>query len=231
MIYLSTRLRNLWFLISRAHFSLLLRKIATRIYSNRYSYGLRRDLRNSIGLPEEPFALTIRPLTPVEVSTLLEVYRSEEDPNFDLEIIDRMEHVHADIPTCYGAFNEEGDLVFIQWLMGPDQNERIQSYFNSIYPVLAEGEALLENALTLNGYRGHGVMGAAVARIAEIGKTRGVHTVITFVAEENEPSLRGCRRAGFLPYLLRHERWVMFRRKLEFTKLSGHSGWPAEFLD
>jgi len=231
MIYFSTRLRNLWFLIRHAHFSLLARKIATRLYSNKYSYGLRRDLGIRFRAPEPPFALTIRPLCCDDVSRIFDLRRPGQHPDFVEELIDRLEHVHADIPTCYVALNDKGDPVFIQWLMGPEQNKRIQSYFNGIYPILAEDEALLENGLTLDGYRAQGVMGAAVARIAEIGKTRGLNTVITFVGEHNGPSLRGCIRAGFTPYLVRHERWMLFRRKLEFSRFPGLARLPDEFLD
>ena len=40
-----------------------------------------------------------------------------------------------------------------------------------------------------------------------------------FVAEENIPSLKGCKKAGFEPYLRRADRWRMFRHASTFGPL------------
>ena len=41
-----------------------------------------------------------------------------------------------------------------------------------------------------------------MAQIAERGTDLGARWVITFVTVDNIPSLKGCQRAGFVPYLL-----------------------------
>lgn len=46
----------------------------------------------------------------------------------------------------------------------------------------------------------------AMAKIAEKGKDLGARRVVTFVAHDNLPALKGCKRAGFSPYLVRRER-------------------------
>jgi hypothetical protein len=51
------------------------------------------------------------------------------------------------------------------------------------------------------------------------GPHLGARWVITFVTTDNEPSLKGCHRAGFCPYVLRRERWLLFRRRLSFEPL------------
>jgi len=40
------------------------------------------------------------------------------------------------------------------------------------------------------------------------------------VDEENAASLKGCARAGFVPYLRRHERFRLFRRYVSFTPVA-----------
>nr|WP_246603325.1 GNAT family N-acetyltransferase [Falsiroseomonas tokyonensis] len=90
--------------------------------------------------------------------------------------------------------------------MGPSQNAKIQSFFPAQwFPVLQENEALLENAYTPVAYRGNGIMSAAMALIAERAVDLGCRYVITFVERDNVPSLRGCRKSGFSPYLVRTE--------------------------
>ena len=71
-------------------------------------------------------------------------------------------------------------------------------------------------------------MPAAMARIAERGKDIGARYVMTFVAESNTPSLKGCKRAGFYLYMMRREKWFLFRRKLTFTKLPENTPYPFD---
>ena len=44
-------------------------------------------------------------------------------------------------------------------------------------------------------------MASAMAQIAARAADGGVRWVVTFVDEANTPSLKGCERAGFAPYL------------------------------
>jgi RimJ/RimL family protein N-acetyltransferase len=95
----------------------------------------------------------------------------------------------------------------------------LRAYFKGIFPRLAPDEALLEGAYTPAQYRGLGIMPAAMARIAEHGVAIGARWVVTFVSDDNIPSLKGCDRAGFSPFVRRVERWKGLRRTLTFTFL------------
>jgi hypothetical protein len=52
-------------------------------------------------------------------------------------------------------------------------------------------------------------MAPAVAWVAE--QDPRARWAVTYVDRSNIPSLRGCRRAGFYPYLLTNDRWRLFR--------------------
>ena len=95
------------------------------------------------------------------------------------------------------AIDQNGDPCYAQWPISAVDNERIQKYFRGTFPVLAPDEALLEGAFTPESHRGKGIMPRAMALIAEGARNLGARYVITFVAEENIPSLKGCKRAGF----------------------------------
>ena len=47
----------------------------------------------------------------------------------------------------------------------------------------------------------------------------GARWAITFVDEGNTPSLKGCERAGFAPYLRRVEMYRAFYRVIAFVQL------------
>ncbi len=90
-----------------------------------------------------------------------------------------------------------------------------------------QDEALLENAYTPVNYRGMGIMAAAMALIAERAAEFDARYVLTFVGVDNIASLKGCERAGFLPYLVRKQEQYCFNlvRKLAFEAL------PTTFPD
>jgi hypothetical protein len=95
-------------------------------------------------------------------------------------------------------------------------------------PRLAPGEALLEGAYTPDTHRGLGIMAHAMARIAEHAKELGASSVITFVAADNIASLKGCKKAGFYPYVERKVIWRYGRRQAVFTPLSSAFRFPHE---
>jgi RimJ/RimL family protein N-acetyltransferase len=59
-----------------------------------------------------------------------------------------------------------------------------------------------------------------MAQIAERADQFGARCVVTFVDEGNAASLKGCARAGFVPYLRRQEQFRLFRRRVSFTPLT-----------
>ena len=113
---------------------------------------------------------------------------------------------------------------YFQWLMGPAHNAQIQAFFQESFPLLRPHEALLEGAYTPAQYRGMGIMPAAMAEIAERAAEIGARYVITFVDRLNIASLKGCKKAGFNPYVERHDAQLLFRSKRSFTLL------PEPFL-
>jgi hypothetical protein len=62
-------------------------------------------------------------------------------------------------------------------------------------------------------------MGAAMSQVAEKAADFGARWVITFVDERNAASVKGCVRAGFSPYLRRHEKFRWFYRQIQFEPI------------
>jgi RimJ/RimL family protein N-acetyltransferase len=104
----------------------------------------------------------------------------------------------------------------MQWVVPAAENQRLKQVSGNLYPTLQPEEALLEGAYTPEAYRGMGIMGAAMALVAERAADHGARWVITFVDEHNPASFKGCVRAGFSPYLRRHERFRLFHRSVSF---------------
>lgn len=182
--------------------------------------GLRRDLEIPFSAPAAKIDLTVRPMVDDDIRILFDLTSpglSEEERELRKS---RGELAAEGVGTPYVAVNADGEPCYVQWLLRPDENERLRDYFNGVFPRLRSDEALLEGAFTPEAHRGKGIMPCAMARIAEHGRDIGARWIVTFVTETNIPSLKGCDRAGFAPYVRRTERWNGLRRTLTFAPLT-----------
>jgi GNAT superfamily N-acetyltransferase len=198
------------------------RAVIYRLYSDSASVGLRRDLQAPCAAPP-PAAkrqFQVRPLAPDDELAWLDV---REPGLSDEQVYARLGQarlLRSGLQTCHLAVEPDGSPCYMQWLILSNQNDRVRAFFGNLYPRLAPDEALLEGAYTPEAYRGQGIMAAAMAQIAERADRFGARWVLTFVDESNAASLKGCARAGFVPYLRRSERFRLFRRSVSFTPVS-----------
>jgi hypothetical protein len=178
----------------------LLAHLARYLYSTSESYVLRRDL--TVPLNPRPVAkipITVRPL---ESSDLPQI-RTESPSGLLLGVL------REGLPRCYVAVTNDHDICFLQWLITRENRERIRAIrFREMY-AFDDDSVMLEFSYTFKRFRGLGIMAPAVARVAE--QDPRARWAVTYVDRNNIPSLRGCRGAGFRPYLVTHDRWRLFR--------------------
>ena len=214
-----SRVRDVGRLVLSGNLSKALWAVRYRIASESTSLGLRRDLTVSFAGPAAKIPFVVRPLSPSDDLTALDPRQpgiSSEEMFWRLA---QQRLLQSGLRTCYVAIGPEGKLCFMQWLILPADNDRLRAIFGNLYPTLETNEALLEGAFTPETSRGLGVMSAAMAQIAARAAEGGARWVITFVDETNVASVKGCLRAGFAPYVKRHERFRMFRRQVEFLSI------------
>jgi RimJ/RimL family protein N-acetyltransferase len=99
-----------------------------------------------------------------------------------------------------------------------------------LHKELGGDECLFEFAYTFEAFRGLGVMGAALAEIiAQLIKEHpALQWGYTYVLDDNIASLKGCRNAGFRPYMERREHWRALKINEEFFALTPGSRFPFE---
>lgn len=199
-------------LLWEGRFEDLGKRLVRTLHQRWLSYGLRKDITQPFSIPTARIPLAVRELEAADIPLLLPEETSSLDRKEQQEIAIRRKHLAAKIPRCYVAVDLRSNTpCFIQWLMGPQHNDQIQKIFHGRFPVLGDGEALLEDAYTPVRYRGKGIMPTAMAMIAGRAIELGCHSVITFVAHDNTPSLKACRKAGFVPYLTRRDSRTFFQ--------------------
>jgi hypothetical protein len=194
-----------------------------RLYSDDLVIGLRRDLTVPLKTPQAKIPVTIRPLLGAADSAALKAAIAASSAGADtheaMELSDRLLLLESGVETCYAAVDEHDNLCYVQWLVGSNANAFLRAYYHGAVPELESDETLLEGAYSFEEFRGLGIMACAMAQIAERGSDSGARWVITFVGEDNIPSLKGCKRAGFDPFIMRRRSWRLFRRKYVFEPL------------
>jgi len=196
------------------------RAVSYRLYSNSVSVGLRRDLGAAFAAPPAKQPVRVRPLAPDDELSWLDVGARGLSDDQVYERLGQLRLLRSGISTCHIAVDPDGRACYMQWLILSCENERVRRFFGDLYPRLGPDEALLEGAYTPESHRGQGIMASAMAQIAERAALVGARWVVTFVDEGSVASLKGCARAGFAPYLRRHEAFRLFRRRVTFTPLT-----------
>ena len=114
-----------------------------------------------------------------------------------LETYLRHRMVAAEVTELYVARDDAGAPVYAQWLVRSAHWAQLDRFAPGRYPPLAPDEALVEGAFTFPRFRGLGVMADGMAQLLAIAGAAGVRSVLTYVGDDNVPSLRGCARVGF----------------------------------
>ncbi len=202
-------------------------EIQRRMYSDDVSYILRRNLASPIEVPRAKIPLSIRRLQPQDLVSLFPASSKTLGTEEAKDAAWRQYLLQSQIETCYVAANENNLACYMQWLIGKEENGKLQQVEKGFVP-LEDGEMLLEGAFTAHYARGQGIMGEAMARIADEGKKLGCQYVYTYVRTDNIASLKGCKNAGFRPCGLRKDRWRGLRKRIEITQLSENSKYSFE---
>jgi hypothetical protein len=200
-------------------FAALAGEFAKRVFSNKESYLLRRDLTVPFqpAPPKQP--IEIRPIRESDKAAILSARPG------------RLAILRANIPTCYLAITASGEICYMQWLIEHDNIERFKPFFDGELKNLSNDEVLLEFAYTFEKFRGQRIMGAAMAAIAEKGLLSGARYAVTYVQKANVAALKGCSLAGFSPYMTREERWRMFSFKESVRNLPGLDNADAQRVE
>lgn len=203
----SDQVQRLLLVIRSGKFAALANEFAKRTFSNSESYLLRRDLTAPFipAAPKQP--IEVRPITDADVPEILRARPG------------RFAILRAKIPTCYVATTADGKIAYMQWLVAYGDIERFKPFFDGQLGTLRRDEVLLEFAYTFEQFRGQKIMGAAMSAIAEKGLQSGARYAVTFVQKDNIAALKGCGSAGFVPYMIREERWRLFSFKEIYRSL------------
>lgn len=187
-------------------------------WSGNTAYGMSRDLTVPFSPSPAKIEFTIEPLDASLASTVFDP--AGLDTEGRRELANRQRMWEEGIPGAYVAIDLAGNPCYFQWAISGTNDRLIREFFAGGFPPLAPDELLLEGAWGLPAARGQRIMGEAMSRITEKAAGPGHRRALTFVGVDNEPSLRGCRTAGFEVYIERRESWRLGRRRLAWAAVA-----------
>ncbi len=127
------------------------------------------------------------------------------------ELIGRKWYFESGFRDCYIARTRDtGELCFLQFMVSLPQYQLIAADFRHRLPPISEDEVWLENSYTFRKFRGKKVMSSVLVDLGEVAKQQGIRRMVTYIREDNIPSIKGCERAGFKVFGSAVERKLLF---------------------
>jgi hypothetical protein len=189
-------------------------KATERAWGTRVYFALRCDLERLP--PRRPAALSLA-MAPRDCATFEgfdhELHRTHGTDY--LEVLLRLRSCEAGIRELFVGDGPDGQSAYCQWLVRQRDQWRLHEHAPGRYTVLRADEVLLEGAYTFSAYRRRGAMADGMWQLLARAQDEGARTAITYVADDNRASLRGCAAVGFEPdHMSRNDRRLGLRRSV-----------------
>lgn len=182
-------------------------------WSQERAVGMERDLTRAHEAPPARVPIEVAQLDDTLAKRLFDEEGLDQDSTLDM--MARRRFWEDGIPGAYVAVDSDGVPCYVQWAIPGEHSELIKSYWGEgFFPELGPDELLLEAAWARPEARGKRIMTEAMDRITLAGSGPEHRRAITFVRTDNEPSIRGCRAAGYEEYIEREEIWRLGKRRV-----------------
>jgi len=192
----NTRLKKYQFIISNLGIWLPAKFFLKRILYLDYFYFLTAPLKKV-----EP---GIRILSDIRIAearnedwtTIVDGLKQLDD-NERREIIVRLLFYLKGFYSCYIGRNGNGDIVSLQWLIRPEDNQLIEKHFNDFFYPLNKKQVMVENVFVYPKYRGFGVFTTVNHLLLEKAREEGFLFCLAYIHKGNITSLNEFMKLGF----------------------------------
>ena len=215
-------------LIRNGHFGLIWREIRRRIYSNGYFLLLYGEIALPLQIPEPKTHVTLRPMKPDDIPKLLDINQMGLKDEDVLERIRLLRVLNSGMQECYVAETDDGAPCHISWWVNSSQNPIIKEFYGGGILPLAADEVLVEGAFTLEAYQRLGIQKWRRFKFFEKSLAIGAKRVINYVRHDNLPSLKSGKNAGYRLFMIRKDKWRIFRRSFIFKPVPESTLYPLE---
>ncbi len=206
-------------LLRKRQYTLILNELNHRAFSTSRFIGFKRDSYTSPKIPSVDLKLNIRPIQKSDYEKILSFSHHTLPREIKYVLVGRA-WLMSGIKTCYVTEIEDKIPCHLQWMIGPEENDKLSQFTNGGLPPINDNEVLLENAFTSMAYRRRGIEMWTVKQLLEKAVARGAKRAILFVRDTNTVTQKIVGRLGFVPYLNKTDRRFLFLRKITFQPIS-----------
>ncbi|SNB46037.1 GNAT family N-acetyltransferase [Geobacter sp. DSM 9736] len=166
------------------------------LFSLNHYFVMGRSLAAPVAYPshKKP-SLTFLPLREEDIPNLrkqVEALPSRERR----ELLSRLYFRSCGFSNCY-AMKAGEEVVYLQWIIFPEENSVIKSRFARKFYPLSERQVMVENVYTFPHYRGRGLLPFGTLQLLEIAKEKGFSSAICYIRNDNITSLNEFYKMGF----------------------------------
>ena len=174
------------------------RKARQQVWSRRRLFGLRCDLQSLPPVRPAKFKVSMVPCSMAPAEFFEEELKDASGVDF-LDVFIRRRMHQAGVKTLYWTQGPDGTPAYVQWLIAAANQERLHEFSPRRYPILSSSESvILEGAYTFVKHRRSGVMADGMGQLLRIASMQGAKQAFTYVGDDNDASLKGCARVGFV---------------------------------
>lgn len=159
-------------------------------------------------------------------SLAAKIFDPEDLCSNDRSLLDRRKAIwEAGFGGAYVATDPSGEPVYLQWVVPPSDHQRIRNYWGPLFGDLPPDTALSEGVWIPPKHRGRKIMPEACAMIgrrAVEDMPGAMRYALAFVNTQNQGAINGFRGAGYVPHLVRFERWQAGQRTVNFEPAGSH---------
>ncbi len=115
--------------------------------------------------------------------------------------------------NCYVAKNNSDEILYIQWILFPHENEIISKRYKNRFLPLRENQVMLENAFTFPKFRGLQLYSQITIDLMELARKEGFRSCIVYCKSNNIIAMNELKDLGF-----KFTERIKERKLLGFTK-------------
>lgn len=170
--------------------------LGDQVWHEKRFLGLRADLTALPPVRRAAIAVEMRPVPAATFRGFHDELGTARGPDY-VELLLRVALCEDAVPGLHVAHGPDGRPAYAQWLVGAAEQDRLAAHAPGRYERLADDEVLLEGAYTFDAFRRQGLMADGMWQLLAAAREAGARAALTYVADDNVPSLRGCATAGF----------------------------------
>ena len=196
-------------ILQKAGLRIFLQKLGHQLYSSTVFLFMEKEPDDNDAYPPSLHQCVVTPASPEDVEEFFQkmVYESEESR---YQLLVRKWFYESGLHNCYIArTSDTNEMCHIRWMV--TSRDMRETGYEIRLPTLKEDDVLAENAYTLERFRGRGINTAAARPIDEIYRKQGFRRIMSYIDENNIPSLKTSKKRGNKVFERVLERHILFR--------------------